>query len=104
MPSYDHQTLEQSLRRYLCTAADACDYHFSDTTSNSLKRHLFGALLANNDGDLALLFPFGAPGDDEPWILSKEQGSQAGAEFSEAARGKRCGHVFRSGEVCYRCR
>ena len=63
---------------------------------------LFLSLVGYNEQRLRLLFPRGIPLTG-PWKLAEAQGAEEGAEYSESARGKRCGHIFRSGEVTYHC-
>jgi E3 ubiquitin-protein ligase UBR1 len=63
---------------------------------------LFLSLSGHDPQRLRLLFPTGPP-KDKPWKLAEAQGAEEGAEYSEAARGKRCGHIFRAGEGTYRC-
>ncbi|KAJ6171345.1 hypothetical protein N7470_000412 [Penicillium chermesinum] len=62
---------------------------------------LFRSLVGHNEELIHHLFPDGAPAG--PWKLAEAQGAREGAEYSESARGKRCGHIFRSGEATYRC-
>ncbi|RAK81032.1 putative ubiquitin-protein ligase E3 component (UBR1) [Aspergillus fijiensis CBS 313.89] len=62
---------------------------------------LFRSLTGQNDEYLRQLFPNGLP--PGPWKLAEAQGAEEGAEYTEAARGKRCGHIFRAGEATYRC-
>lgn len=38
------------------------------------------------------------------WRLSDAQGAVEGSEYTESARGKRCGHIFKSEEATYSCR
>lgn len=77
-------------------------YRYDDRARNDLLRILFRALAGYNEKYLnEVLFPDGSPRD--PIKLSEAQGGKEGAEYSEAARGKRCGHVFKTGEASYRC-
>lgn len=70
-----------------------------------LLRILFSSLAACNADYLHYFFPSGPPRDSSAeWILSKEQGAKEGAEYTEAARGRRCGHIFKNGEATYCCR
>lgn len=62
---------------------------------------LFRSLVGHNDELIHHLFPDGTP--TGPWKLAEAHGAREGAEYSESARGKRCGHIFRSGEATYRC-
>lgn len=47
-------------------------------------------------------FPDSKPNLSVP--LSSQQGCIEGAEYSDSARGRPCGHVFGKGETVYRCR
>ncbi|KAF3484417.1 E3 ubiquitin-protein ligase ubr1 [Arthroderma uncinatum] len=78
-------------------------YHnrYDDRARTELIEILFRSLSGYNEDYLQLLFPDG-PGNG-CWNLSKAQGLEAGAEYSEAARGKRCGHTFKSGDAGYHC-
>lgn len=62
---------------------------------------LFRSLVGHNEELIHHLFPDGAP--TGAWKLAEAQGAREGAEYSESARGKRCGHIFRAGEATYRC-
>lgn len=62
---------------------------------------LFRSLTGHNEERLRVLFPDGPPSGS--WKLTEAQGAEEGAEYTEAARGKRCGHIFRAGEANYRC-
>ncbi|PGH13008.1 hypothetical protein AJ80_06492 [Polytolypa hystricis UAMH7299] len=74
---------------------------YTEEASRDLVELLFHSLTAYSDEYLRMLFPDGPP--KGLWKATDAQGAQEGAEYTEAARGKRCGHVFRNGEVCYRC-
>lgn len=69
--------------------------------SQHLLEALFRSLTCQDDEYLRLLFPHG-PSDS--WQLREAQGAVEGAEYTEAARGKPCGHIFKSGEATYRCK
>ncbi|MBE7182595.1 MAG: hypothetical protein INR71_15550, partial [Terriglobus roseus] len=77
---------------------------YEDEAHRDFVRKLFEFLCNSDEGYLPLLFPDGVPSLDEPWSLSAAQGAVEGAEYSEAARGKPCGHILKSGEPSYRCR
>lgn len=54
---------------------------------------------------MKLFFPDGIP--SRPGLipnLKDAQGAVEGAEYTEAARGKACGHIFKPGEASYHCR
>lgn len=78
---------------------------YSAEAEQYLLRTLFMSLADDNPDLLHYFFPIGtAPEDTGIWKLSAAQGAVDGAEYTEAARGKRCGHVFRNGEATYCCR
>lgn len=62
---------------------------------------LFRSLVGHDEELIHHLFPEGTP--TGAWKLAEAQGAREGAEYSESARGKRCGHIFRAGEATYRC-
>ncbi|KAL9117624.1 MAG: hypothetical protein Q9187_005837 [Circinaria calcarea] len=70
----------------------------------ALQKLLFHSLVNNNDQYLSILFNNQIPKERENWILREAQGAADGAEYTEAARGKPCGHIFKSGEATYRCK
>jgi E3 ubiquitin-protein ligase UBR1 len=79
---------------------------YSDAAAKHLIQLLFTSLVADRPDYLHLLFPNGPPPatEDKRWSLREAQGAVEGAEYSEAARGHPCGHIFRNGEATYRCR
>ncbi|KAF2005874.1 RING finger domain-containing protein [Amniculicola lignicola CBS 123094] len=98
--SRDEQRLCCQLRdlpsRYNC--------HFSAAASRELFQILFRSLAGRGDY-LPLLFPGGPPTNpDARWSLRDAQGAVEGAEYTAAARGKPCGHIFKNGEATYRCK
>lgn len=50
------------------------------------------------------MFPEGSRAPKSCWNLRQAQGAVDGAEYTEAARGKACGHIFKTGEATYRCK
>src|SRR5436190_24140782 len=76
-------------------------YRYSEEASRDLIELLFRSMAGHNEDYLRVLFPNGPP--EGLWKLAEAQGAKEGAEYSESARGKRCGHIFRSGEASYRC-
>ncbi|KAJ5136750.1 hypothetical protein N7448_005304 [Penicillium atrosanguineum] len=77
------------------------NYRYSPTAEKDLLELLFRSLVGHNEELIDHLFPEGVP--NGPWKLAEAHGAREGAEYSEAARGKRCGHIFRAGEATYRC-
>ncbi|KAH7115174.1 RING finger domain-containing protein [Dendryphion nanum] len=95
---------EQELCRQLRELPQRYDYEFSDEAQLELLRVLFQSLAGRSEF-LPLFFPNGPPTDPSiPWSLHDAQGAIEGAEYTEAARGKPCGHIFKSGEATYRCK
>ena len=97
---------EQYLLRQLRDAPRQHEYRYTAASRALLLRDLFLALTNNNPEYIKLLFPGGLPTDINPesWVLSTAQGAVEGAEYSAAARGKPCGHIFKAGEATYRCK
>ncbi|KAE8333161.1 hypothetical protein BDV39DRAFT_166442 [Aspergillus sergii] len=77
------------------------NYRYGPQAEKDLLELLFRSLTGHNEERLRQLFPEGLP--TGPWKLAEAQGAKEGAEYTEAARGKRCGHIFRAGEATYRC-
>ncbi|KAF2742690.1 RING finger domain-containing protein [Sporormia fimetaria CBS 119925] len=80
------------------------NFFYTEAAKRDLIRSLFESLAGRPDY-LPLLFPDGPPHDPETlWSLRDAQGAVEGAEYTAAARGKPCGHIFKSGEATYRCK
>ncbi|KAK2766312.1 hypothetical protein FQN54_007829 [Arachnomyces sp. PD_36] len=79
----------------------AHNYRYTKQAVKDLLQLLFQYLTGSNEEYLRLLFTNGPPSG--PWKLAEAQGAREGAEYSESARGKRCGHIFKAGEASYRC-
>ncbi|KAJ5485228.1 hypothetical protein N7539_005216 [Penicillium diatomitis] len=77
------------------------NYRYGPKAERDLLELLFRSLVGHSEELLIHLFPDGTP--NGPWKLAEAQGAREGAEYSESARGKRCGHIFRAGEATYRC-
>ena len=96
--------LEQELCRSLRELPQRHNYRFTPEADRDLRAILFRSL-AGRDDYLPLFFPSGLPTDQEkPWSLRDAQGAIAGAEYTAAAKGKPCGHIFKNGEATYRCK
>ncbi|KAM6531182.1 E3 ubiquitin-protein ligase ubr1 [Fusarium solani] len=100
----DHNmsTQEQQLCQFLAGLPAHFNYRYTEEASRELLRSLFWSLAGGSSEYMRLLFPEGRPGDTLK--LSDAQGAVEGAEYTEAARGKRCGHIFKPGEANYTCR
>ncbi|CAO2654220.1 Nn.00g109530.m01.CDS01 [Neocucurbitaria sp. VM-36] len=95
---------EQELCRHLRELPRRHNYRFELAADRELREILFRSLAGRSDY-LPLLFPRGPPTDaDKPWSLRDAQGAVEGAEYTAAARGKPCGHIFKNGEATYRCK
>ncbi|KAF2240816.1 hypothetical protein BU26DRAFT_525723 [Trematosphaeria pertusa] len=95
---------EQELCRHLRELPRRHGYKYTDKATRELYQILFRSLAGRGDY-LPLFFPNGPPTDpDRTWSLREAQGAVEGAEYTEAARGKPCGHIFKSGEATYRCK
>ncbi|KAI4146634.1 MAG: hypothetical protein L6R39_003389 [Caloplaca ligustica] len=80
------------------------NYRYDDSAKNALLQALFKSLTAENDDFLRVLFRQAPPALSEAWHLRDAQGLVEGAEYSEEARGRRCGHIFKNAEAVYRCK
>lgn len=95
---------EQELCRHLRELPRRHNFRYTEAATRELHQILFHSLAGRGDY-LPLFFPNGPPADpDKPWSLRNAQGAVEGAEYTEAARGKPCGHIFKSGEATYRCK
>ncbi|KAF2268628.1 RING finger domain-containing protein [Lojkania enalia] len=95
---------EQELCQQLRDLPKKYNYHYTDEAGRDLLQILFRSLAGRGEY-LPLLFPQGLPADPgTPWSLRNAQGAVEGAEYTAAARGKPCGHIFKSGEATYRCK
>jgi E3 ubiquitin-protein ligase UBR1 len=96
---------EQELCRQLRELPRRHNYRFELAADRELREILFRSLAGGRGDHLPLFFPNGAPTDAEkPWSLRNAQGAVEGAEYTAAARGKPCGHIFKNGEATYRCK
>lgn len=79
-------------------------FRYTVEARQELLQALFRSLAAENNSYLQVLFKGNVPGEDGPWDLRKAQGLVEGAEYTEGARGKACGHIFKYGEATYKCK
>ncbi|SMQ51695.1 unnamed protein product [Zymoseptoria tritici ST99CH_1A5] len=78
---------------------------FTSAADCHLRRILFRSLAAQREDYLRLFFPHGTPQDpSEQWSLRLAQGAVDGAEYTAAAKGTACGHIFKNGESTYHCK
>lgn len=92
---------ERQLCQLLVTLPSQYRYRYSDRAQKDLLDGLFWTMARGKPENMRLFFP---PGTDTSAKLSDAQGAVEGAEYTEAARGKRCGHIFKAGEASYACR
>lgn len=95
---------EKRLCIFLRDLPEKHGYRYSKSARQALQRALFTSLVAENATNLAVLFKGNIPGNGEDWSLRVAQRYMEGTEYSEAARGKACGHIFKSGDANYRCK
>ena len=77
---------------------------FDKDANRALQQILFRSLVNDNDDYLTVLFKEKVPRGNSDWSLKQAQGAVDGSEYTEAARGKACGHIFKGGEATYRCK
>lgn len=95
---------EQRLCQVLRDLPEKFGYRYTLKASHALQQALFRSLAADNEGYLRILFKGKIPRKNEDWDLRQAQGMVDGAEYTEGARGKACGHIFKYGEATYRCK
>ncbi|KAK2023427.1 hypothetical protein LX32DRAFT_732136 [Colletotrichum zoysiae] len=94
-------TQERQLCEFLRELPARWNYEYDDQAHHDLLDSLFWSL-AGGERYMSLFFPSGRPSHNHK--LHDAQGAVEGAEYTEAARGKRCGHIFKPGEASYSCR
>lgn len=98
-------TQELQLCDFLKTLPRAHNNQYTEQAANELLRSLFWSLAGGQQDYLRLFFPENTrPPPNVTWKLRKAQGGADGDEFTETARGKACGHIFKAGEATYRCK
>jgi len=103
MPSTSQE--ERDLLHELLTQPFNFKHRYTSQADCQLRRTLFKSLAKQRDDYLLLFFPNGTPIDQsQPWSLRAAQGAEEGAEYTAAAKGTACGHIFRSGESTYHCK
>ncbi|ERF76604.1 hypothetical protein EPUS_08723 [Endocarpon pusillum Z07020] len=92
------------LEHKLCKALRDHPYRFShrydENAQRALLEILFRSLTNDRPDYLSALFPAGFP---ESYKLKDAQGITQSSEYTEAARGHPCGHIFKQGEASYHC-
>ena len=94
---------EQKLCQLLQALPKNYKYRYNERAAEALLQILFHFLVNCNERYLNILFQDRLP-KDKAWILREAQGAFDGSEYTEAARGKACGHIFKNGEATYRCK
>ncbi|KAG4028017.1 hypothetical protein MFRU_025g00820 [Monilinia fructicola] len=95
----------RQLCEFLKTLPRVHKNRYTEQAERDLLQSLFWSLAGGQTEHLNLFFPENSrPSSTEPWKLRKAQGGSDGDEFTEAARGKVCGHIFKNGEATYRCK
>lgn len=102
---FSRSTQEQSLCQFLMELPAHSQYRYTSAAANELLENLFRSMSGGRDQYLRLFFTDGAfVRNGEVVKLRDAQGAVDGAEYTEAARGKACGHIFKPGEASYGCR
>ena len=97
-------TQEQQLCQFLKDLPGRHKYRYTDDASRELLTNLFWCMAGGKPEYMNLFFPEGGPVRNGTLNLKDAQGAVEGAEYTEAARGKACGHIFKPGEASYGCR
>lgn len=92
--------LDSQLCQALCEHPRRHDNRYSEAAKNSLLEGLFRSLTNDRADYLEELFPNGFP---TSYRLQDAQGVQENAEYTAAAKGHPCGHIFKAGEASYHC-
>lgn len=95
---------EARLFRLLRDLPKEFDNRYTPDAAQALQRLLFRSLVNESDKYLKVLFQNHVPREGQNWVLREAQGASEGTEYTEAARGKACGHIFKNGEATYRCK
>lgn len=92
------------LETKLCKALRDHPYKFSnrydEKARTALLEILFRSLTNDRSDYFSALFPAGFPKSGK---LTDAQGATERTEYTEAARGHPCGHIFKQGEASYHC-
>ncbi|PQE29266.1 E3 ubiquitin- ligase ubr1 protein [Rutstroemia sp. NJR-2017a BBW] len=95
----------RQLCEFLKTLPRVHENRYTEQAERELLQSLFWSLAGGLQENLNLFFPeHSRPSPTSTWKLRKAQGGADGDEFTEAARGKICGHIFKAGEATYRCK
>lgn len=98
-------TQELQLCQFLKELPAQKHYRYTKEADDLLLQNLFLFMSGGRDDYLRLFFPNGGPVVNGTVLKLKDaQGAVEGSEYTEAARGKACGHIFKSGEASYSCK
>ncbi|KAL1841595.1 hypothetical protein VTJ49DRAFT_6905 [Mycothermus thermophilus] len=98
-------TAEQQLCQLLLEMPARHNYRYTDDAERELLTALFWCMAAGKSDYMNLFFPTGGPTRPNGTLKLREaQNRENGAEYTEAARGRACGHIFKNGEPSYSCR
>ncbi|KIX04013.1 uncharacterized protein Z518_07566 [Rhinocladiella mackenziei CBS 650.93] len=92
--------LDRQLSQALCDLPRQHQYRYTSLARDDLLETLFRSLTNDRADHLSELFPNGFPSS---YKLQDAQGVQENAEYTAAARGHPCGHIFKPGEASYHC-
>ncbi|KAF1810909.1 hypothetical protein P152DRAFT_483611 [Eremomyces bilateralis CBS 781.70] len=95
---------ENRLYRSLGQLPAAHDNRYCESATQQLLEILFRSLAGDDPNYLGYFFPPTSNPAALKWSLRAAQGAVEGAEYTEAARGTACGHIFKAGEASYRCK
>ena len=95
---------ERQLCQVLQDLPQKSGYRYTDKAEWKLQETLFASLCANKYEYLRALFHGKLPSHPSKWSLRDAQGMTEDMEYTEAARGKPCGHIFKTGDSSYRCK
>lgn len=105
MASQPTSTQELQLCQFLLELPSLRQYRYNKEAEDLLLQNLFLFMSGGRDDHLRLFFPNGGPVVDGKVLKLKDaQGAVEGSEYTEAARGKACGHIFKAGEASYSCK
>jgi E3 ubiquitin-protein ligase UBR1 len=104
MAAEEMTTQEAQLCEFLRDLPRRFKHRYTESASKDLLYSLFWSLAGGREEHMRLFFPEGKRPTTGTWKLREAQGAVDGAEYTEAARGKACGHIFKSGEATYRCK
>lgn len=98
-------TQELQLCQFLMELPALKQYRYTKEAEDLLLQNLFLFMSGGKDEYLRLFFPNGGPLINGKVLKLKDaQGAVEGSEYTEAARGKACGHIFKAGEASYSCK